>query len=128
MKKLLNNKEGQALLTLLVFSIVAMTVASASVAIMLNVAQGSTQLSGATSATQIAESGIENALLRLLRDPSYTGETLTVGSGSVVVNVSGTTTKTITATGTIDTYSKTVQATVSFANNIMQVTSWTGTN
>jgi flagellar basal body-associated protein FliL len=117
-------EKGQTLVTLLVFTIVAMTVASAAVAIMINVAQATNRIEGSIDASQVAESGIENALLRLLRDPSYTGETLPVGDGSVVIEVTGTDPKIVTAIGTVNSYSKTVQATVTFTNNIMQVTSW----
>jgi hypothetical protein len=126
MKSNTNNssESGQTLIILLVFSIVAMTVAAAAVDIMINVSQATNRIEGSINVSQVAESGIENALLRLLRDPSYTGETLQVGEGTVVVVVTGTDPKTITATGTIHSYSKTVQATVTFTNNIMQVTSW----
>lgn len=117
-------KKGQTLVTLLVFSVVALTVATSAVAIMINVAQGTNRVEGNIAALQIAESGAENALLRLLRNPSYTGETLQVGDGTAVITVTGTTNKTITAVGSLDSHEKTIQVVVSFTNGIMTVSSW----
>ncbi|HRN69996.1 MAG TPA: hypothetical protein PLS49_02315 [Candidatus Woesebacteria bacterium] len=117
-------RKGQTLVTLLVFSVVALTVATAAVAIMINIAQATNRVEGNITALQIAESGAENALLRLLRNPSYTGETLQVGDGTAVITISGTTTKTVTVVGTLDSHTKTVQVVATFTNGIMTVTSW----
>lgn len=117
-------KKGQTLVTLLVFSVVAMSVATAAVAIMLNVAQGTNRVEGNVTANQIAESGVENALLRLLRNPSYTGETLQVGDGTAVITISGSNPKTVTVVGTLDSHTKTIEVIVTFTNGIMSVTSW----
>lgn len=117
-------QKGQTLVTLLVFSVVALTVATTAVTIMINVSQATNRVEGHVNATQTAESGMENALLRLLRDPSYTGETLPVGSGSVVITVTGSNPKTVTAVGTVNSHIKTIQSTVTYTNGIMSVTSW----
>lgn len=118
------NQKGQTLVTLLVFSVIALTVATAAVSIMLNVSHATNRIEGNITASQVAESGIENALLRLLRNPSYTGETLQVGDGTVVITVTGTNPKTVTAVGTLYSHTKTIEATVSFTNGIMSVSSW----
>lgn len=117
--------QGQTLITLLVFSIVALTVATTAVSIMVSISQGSNRIEGHVNATQTAESGMENALLRLLRDPSYTGETLPVGEGVVLITVSGTNPKTVIAVGTVNSHIKTIKTTVIFTNGIMSVSSWT---
>jgi len=117
-------QKGQTLVTLLVFSVVALTVATAAVGIMLNVAQGTNRVEGTVTASQVAESGVENALLRLLRNPSYTGETLQVGDGSAVITVSGTNPKTVTVNGTLDSHTKTIEVIVTYTNGVMNVTSW----
>lgn len=117
-------QKGQTLVTLLVFSVVALTVATSAVAIMLNVAQATNRIEGNITAVQVAESGAENALLRLLRNPSYTGETLPVGDGTAAITVSGTNPKIITVVGTLDSHTKTVEVIVTFTNGIMTVTSW----
>ncbi len=75
-------------------------------------------------ALSIAESGIENALLRILRDSSYTGETLAIGSGSATITVTGSTAKTIISTGTFGTFKRKIQAIASDSAGILTVTSW----
>ena len=123
-KKRINFESGQTLVTLLVFIVMATVVTTAATAVMINTSQASTRVEGSNLATSVAESGIENALLRLLRDPSYTGETLSVGNGSATITVSGTDPKTITSIGRINNYIKTVEVTVTYNDNIMTVTSW----
>ena len=117
------DQSGQTLVTLLVFIVVATAVTSTAVAILINTTRSSSILGESIKATQIADSGAENALLRLLRDPNYTGETLTVGEGTAIVSVTGSDPKTITSTGTIGNYKKTVQVIVTY-NNTMSVSSW----
>lgn len=110
---------------LLVFSVVATTVAAAAVAVMLNVSQGISRVEGGVLASQVAESGMENALLRLLRNPSYVGETLPVGAGSATITVTGdSVTKTITSIGRVNNYLQTVEVIVTYNDTIMTITSW----
>ena len=73
---------------------------------------------------EMAESGAENALLRLLRDPSYTGETLTIDTGTVTVVVTGAATKTITSTATSGNFVRKVQVVAGYTNGIFSITSW----
>lgn len=124
MQKPINYQAGQTLVTLLVFVVIAAAVTSASVAILLNTTQASSIAANSVIAAHIADSGAENALLRLLRNPDYPGETLPVGDGEAQVNVTGTDPKTITSTGIIGDFQRTVQVVVTYNNNIMSVSSW----
>lgn len=126
MKKYISKQfqKGSSLITVLVFSVVAISIATTAVAIMINLSQATMRIEGNVIAKQTAESGIENALLRLLRDPSYTGETLMVGNGSVAITVTGSSTKTITSVATINSHTKTIQVVATFTDGIMTVTSW----
>lgn len=118
------NSKGQAMITLLFIIIIAITLgASAAVVASLN-ARSSQRYADGTLAYYVAESGTENAMMRLLRDPSYTGETLQVGSGTAVVTVTGGSTKTVTSVGTIDNYQRTIQTIVGYSGGIFTVTSW----
>jgi hypothetical protein len=119
-------QKGNSLVMLLVFAVVATTVAAAAVAVMINVSQGTSRLEGRILASQVAESGMENALLRLLRNPNYVGETnLQVGNGTVDITVTGdATTKTITSIGRINNYLQTVQVIVTYNDTIMTISSW----
>ena len=118
-----HNRSGQTLVTLLVFIVVATAITSTAVAVLINTTRSSSILGQSVTATQVADSGVENALLRLLRDPNYTGETLTVGNGTATVTVTGTTTKTITSIGRIGTFQKTAVVVVAY-NDTISITSW----
>lgn len=86
--------KGQALITLIFFAIIASTVSTAAIImIAVNSLSGSKFQQGIVS-YEIAQSGAENGILRLLRNPNYTGETLPVGTGNAVISVSGSGTST----------------------------------
>lgn len=120
-------QKGQALVALLVFMIIAATITSASVGIVIANSQTASAASLSQDAYLVAESGIENALLRLLRDPNYPGETLSIGEthGTVVVN--GLTDKVITATATAGNFTRQIQAQVTFNNDTLVLTAWNET-
>lgn len=115
---------GQALVILLFYMIIAITLATTAVAVVVSDSLSITQSEQGAHALEVAEAGAENALIRLLRSTTYTGEILTVGSGSATVTVTGINTKTITSVGTIGGYSRTVQVTAALVNGVLSVTSW----
>ena len=116
-------KQGQTLLMLLVFMIIALTVTSAATTLILVNSANTQKMEGGTIAFQIAESGIENALLRLLRNPAYTGETLPLNGGSATITVAGTNPYTITSIGENGNFTRTLQVVVNY-NGIMTFSSW----
>ena len=118
---------GQALITLLFFTVIGITVTSAAVAmIYVNSLSGTKQQQGEV-AYEIAQSGAENGIIRLLRNPGYTGETLPVGSGSATITVSGTGSSgnpyIILSKGTSGIFVREVQVTATYQNNLLTVTS-----
>ncbi len=117
-------KHGQSLVTLLVFMIIGITITSAAVVMTITNSQNATKFQEGMIAFQVAESGAENAIIRLLRDPNYTGETLAIGGGTAVITVSGTTTKTIVSAGTNGNYYRKVQVIAGYVNNLLTITSW----
>jgi hypothetical protein len=75
-------------------------------------------------AYEIAESGIENAKLRLLRNPNYAGETLPVGEGSAVILVTNSGGNyTILSKGVTGNFTRQIQVTATYNNNLFVVTS-----
>jgi hypothetical protein len=82
-------------------------------------------------AREAAETGAENAMLQLERDPTYVGETMSInGTTTATITVSGTTTRTITSIGTvagIGTFKRTIVVTASYAGLAFTVTSWVET-
>lgn len=119
-----SGQSGQALVTLLFFCIIALTITTASVVLVLSNSIAATSISQADIAYSIAESGAENATLRLLRDPSYTGETLAINGGLATIQVSGPNPYNIISSGEIGNFKRTISATVSYTNNTLTVTSW----
>lgn len=122
---MIKNNKGQTLVILLVFVALAITVALAAVAVIVsNTASASKFELGAVTA-QAAESGTEVALIKLLRDPNYTGESFTIDTASVTVNVVGGDTKTVTSTASMGDFIRKVQTIVNFSSDgKMTITSW----
>ena len=126
MKKIfkLNNQKGQALVLVLVFVAIAMIVTTSAVTLTIVNTQSTSRLSLGKQALSLAQSGLDNAILRLLRDPAYNGETITIGSGSVTITVTGITTRTITSVGSLTDYQRTIRVVGSYVNNIFTITSY----
>jgi hypothetical protein len=121
--------KGQALITLLFFMVIGVTVTSAAVGMVLvNSISGSKQQQGEL-AYQIAESGAENGLLRVLRTPppDYTGETLAIGLGQADITVTGAGTVAkpyvILSKGKIGNFLRQVQIQATYQNNLLSVIS-----
>lgn len=116
-------KRGQALITLLIFMVVALTVTATATVLFVSNSRATTKMEIGLTALSIAESGAENGIIRLLRDSSYSGETLNVGGGTATVTVTGTNPKTITSTGQIGNFARKVEVVVSYTS-ILSITSW----
>jgi type II secretory pathway component PulK len=118
------NHKGQVLVTLLMFVLVAMTVITAVItAVIANTRSTSTIQQGA-NIYYVTEAGVENALMRLLRDPNYTGETMQVDGSTAVITVTGTSSKIITVQGRQNNLVRKIQVNVSYTNNQMVISNW----
>ena len=125
MKKLfLYNNRGQTLVTLLVFTVVAIAITSTAISIMINITRSASIVESRIIASQAAESGIENAIIRVLRDPEYAGETLQIGDASVEISVAGSDPIVITADATYGSYIQTVQTTIAYVDNSLTISDW----
>ena len=112
------------LISLMIFVVVSITIVTAAVLLVVDNTITSTNQQVGTSTVSIAESGIENALLRLLRDPSYTGEVLAVGTGQATITVTGTAPIIITSVGTLGSFQRTVEVQAERVNGVVTVTTW----
>ena|SRR3989344_3371848 len=122
--KILHNNKGQTLVSLLVFAVVAIAVTTTAVAIMINITKSASIFESRIIASQAAESGVENAIIRVLRDPNYSGETLSVGNSVVVISVTGTDPIIITSEATYGTYIQKVQTTITYIDNRLTISDW----
>ena len=121
-------KNGQALISVLFIAIIGMTIATGAIASLMSVFSKTGKEEVAALAYEAAEGGIENGIMRVLRDPSYTGETLTLDANSTaVVSVSTASGVVITSVGTVGTVARKIVVTGHFTNLIWSVDSWVET-
>jgi hypothetical protein len=122
----ISNRKGQALVTLLFISVIGITIAVAAAVFIFQNIQASTVTEQGVDAYYVAEAGIEEGLLRTIRNASYSGtlpgQPLTVGGGSVVISTgSG---GIITAVGTYNNSVRKIQVKTVYNNGILQISSW----
>lgn len=118
------NQYGYVLVTLLVVMVVAVVISSAGISLIVNNTQSSSRYQQGVTALKITESGMENAILRILRDPAYSGETLSVGGNPVMITVVGSNPIQVTAQGQADQFTKQIDVTMSFADGVWTIDSW----
>lgn len=118
-------EKGQALITLLFFMIIGGVVTASAVAVVLVNSLSASKMELSDNAYAIAESGVENAILRILRDPSYSGETLQIGEGAAEVHVASSSGNifTITSLGSMSGFSRKIKVDLVYTNT-MQINSW----
>lgn len=112
---------GQALIVFLFFVLMGITITSAAVMMLLNTMMNTSVNERSLLARAYAESGVENALIRYVRNPDYSGEVLTIGQGSVDVTISG---GIIIAVAKVGDVTRKIQATTVYNNDEIVVTSW----
>lgn len=119
---------GQTLVLLLVFMMVAIAITTAATFIIATNSLSATAVSQGLATKQMAEAGAEKALLALVRDPNFKGETFSLDTGSVTATVSGTTTLTINSTAVNGDYVKRVEVKATYSNNVLTLVSWKDVN
>lgn len=114
-------QKGQALIMVILIGIIALIAVVSAATLVISELKKNTAVSFGVSQYQITYGALENALMRLLRDPNYTGETVMLGSSTCVVTVSGSLAKTVEVRCSDGTYSRKIGATVTFTNGVMAV-------
>ena len=120
-------KQAQALASLIIFVAIAITVITATIIIVGSNTVTATISQQMVQVRQAAESGLENALLRLLRDPSYSGETIpaNVNGFETTISVTGDDiNKTIISTAANNNYQRKIKVKINYNENIMTVNFW----
>lgn len=125
-QKIAKINKAQILITLLIFMSVGIMITSAAVVLIITNSLGMTKMQEGNLAYSITESGVENALLRLLRNPNYNGETITIGEGTATISVesSGGNQKTITSSGRLGNFLRKIQVIIDYTNNTLTILSW----
>lgn len=124
--KLRKNDSGQILTSVLVFMAFGLSVIALSATLTVINIQNTAKLAQSEQASNYAEAGAEEALLRLIRDPTYSGGSLSLSADSVIgITVTGVgDSRTVTSSATYNGFTKKVQAVVSLANNKVTLVSW----
>ena len=73
MKKKLENQKGQALITMIFIASIGITIILAAAILIFQNIKGTSLVEQGTVSYYAAESGAQEGILRLIRDPSYTG-------------------------------------------------------
>ena len=117
-------RKGQTLVVLLVFVAMAMAVVTAAVAVVVSNTQSSSRFEIGQTALGLAESGAEEALLLLLRDPTYAGGTLTTVDGTATISVSGSDPKQIVSSAVVGGARRKIQVVASYTAGVLTVQTW----
>jgi hypothetical protein len=116
------NQKGQALVLLLVFMVLAIVMTTMAVALVSINATAASKVEQGDMALKLAESGADNALLRLIRNPTYRGtETLILDTGQITATVSGTNPIIIMSEGRQGTFVRTASVSASFVNTMLTI-------
>jgi len=122
------SESGQALIMLLFFIMIGITITTAAIFIIVSNSISATNVNEGEIARAMAETGAENALLQILRGNYLKGgttlETIPLAGGEANVTItSADGTLTIDSVGTAGNYVKKVRVSVT-KDGIMDVTSW----
>lgn len=111
-----NNKiAGQTVVILMIFITISIVIISAAVILVISNTAGAAIGQQSVVVRELAENGVENALLRLLRDPSYTGETMIDGDTTTIISVTGdNTNKIIVSEGIEGNFDKKIRVKISY--------------
>lgn len=121
MKKL---AKGQTMVMVVLLTVVVASVASAVVALVTTNALNVMREERGNQALLTAETGVEEGLLRLLRDPNYAGGVLTTAKGSATVLVEGGAAKTVSSEAVVGGYVRRVEAQVRIEQGRLFIDSW----
>ena len=121
-------QKGQTLVLLLVFTMVAIAITTAATFIIATNSKSATNITLGIATRQMAEAGIEKALIEIIRNPTYKGEIFNLDSGTVTASVSGTTNLTIISTAVNGDYTKKVEVKATYSDNVLTPVSWKDIN
>ncbi len=117
-------QSGLALIMLTVFVSIGLVIATMATALAINSFTGSSLLDRSFNTIRAAESGADEALLRLVRDPSYAGGTLTVDAATVTITVTGSSPKTIDIVSDDNFFVRKLRLITTETNGITALQSW----
>lgn len=120
-----NNQKGQALIMLLFFILIGVIITTVAMIIIASNSLAASSTEVGVETRQMADTGVENALLKILRG-NYAHQDIALPDGDVSVDITVTNgvPSRITSTATSGDYVKKVEVNVSYVNNVLTVGSW----
>lgn len=119
------HQSGSILTALVVFVAIGLLITTSATVLLADQMLLSERDARSASLIYTAESGAENAILRLLRDPSYTGEQLLTPDGLAInINVQPGPTIVITSQVESNNLTRSVQVELTRLNGVLEVQSW----
>lgn len=119
--------KGQAALTLIFFALVAMIITSAAVMAIVNNNLTQSKMEQSLKAYTAAEAGTENALLKLLRQPDYQGETFNIDQNTTVTvtlePIENTSQIIIISQGQVGQINRQIKTIIDYNDNVLQIVS-----
>jgi hypothetical protein len=120
---------GQILVSVIIFMALGLTVIAMSAALTVINLQNTMKYSESAKALSYAEAGAEEGILRLIRDPTYSGGTLPLDAISVTISVvTNGTNKDVTSTAIYNGFTKKILARISLVGDKATLLSWDETN
>ena len=122
----MKNRQGNILITVIIFMFIATLVITAAVVTILSSSTSVSKVEQGQMAYQAAESGMDEAVIQLLRNPGYTGSQTNIPTGQSTFNltVSGGATKTIDSWGKYGAFIRHIQTTASYNVGALSVNPW----
>lgn len=118
-------EKGQVMITMLYIMVIGMLVTTGAAYALIGNTQATTTYELGSLALAAAESGLENAVLRLIRDPAYSGETLTIDANTTArIAVSTEAGIVVTSTGSAGSAVRHMQAQIHYNDDILRIDSW----
>jgi hypothetical protein len=118
-----NKQSGYASVTLMVFVVIGITITAAATTIILINSLAASRMQQGMVAYDVAENGMENGIIRFLRDPvNYTGETINTGNDTALISVSADK-DSITSVGISGNYRRKIEAQIDYTDDF-NITSW----
>lgn len=116
---------GQVMITMLYVMVIGMLVTTGAAYALIGNTQATTTYELGSLARTAAESGLENAMLRLIRNPSYTGETLVIDANTrAIITVSTASGIVVTSTGSAGSAERHMEAQIHYNGDILSIDSW----
>lgn len=117
-----NQEKGQALITLIFFTVIAVVIITAAVSVLFTNSLSTTSAELGQEAYYAAEAGVEDGLLRLLRDPNASGGNISISgdtSASYTIN-----SDTIVSIGIVGTVKRKIEVQTLYTDGIRTISSW----